>query len=204
MNRMFDVLPQDFFEDDPLVVTRRLLGQRLVRRIGDELVVGRIVEAEAYGGADDSTSHAFRGPTPRAAGMFGPVGRAYVYLIYGMYSCFNIVAHPRDGVGAVLVRALIPEFGIERMQEHRGPVAARLLTSGPGRLCMALRIDRSLNNIDVCDIASPLFLARGEEVVDQAITAGPRVGVRGRPEDVVRPWRLLVAPDAYPVMDGSG
>lgn len=204
MNATFDVLPSQFFEDETLRVTRTLLGQRLVRRIGDEYLVGRIVEAEAYGGADDSTSHVFRGPTPRAAGMFGPIGRAYVYMIYGMYSCFNVVAHPPDGVGAVLVRALVPELGVERMHEHRGAVKPRLLANGPGRLCMALGIDRSCNSVDLCDAASPVFLARGVDVPDHAVVSGPRVGVKGRPDDVARPWRLLVVPAAQPSLNEAG
>ncbi len=204
MKRMFDALPPQFYEDETLAIARRLLGQRLVRRIGDDLLVGAIVETEAYGGSNDSTSHAFRGPTPRAAGMFGPVGRAYVYLIYGMYSCLNIVAHEPGGVGAVLIRALVPEHGLERMYEHRGTRVPRLIASGPGRLCMALRIDRSHNGVDLCDASGPLYVAPGTVVQDAAVVAGPRVGVKGRPNDVVLPWRLHVDPAAYPLEPGSG
>lgn len=191
----FDPLPCDFFCHAPLVVARRLLGQRLVRCFDGKLLAGRIVEVEAYGGQEDSTSHAFRGARGRAVGMFGPVGHAYVYLIYGMYACLNVVAHPMGGVGAVLIRALAPEYGVEQMRSLRKDVPPHLLASGPGRLCSALAIDRTLDGIKMCDQASPLYLAAGSAVPDTAVTAGPRVGVRGRPEDLVWPWRLFLADD---------
>jgi DNA-3-methyladenine glycosylase len=201
MDRTFDVLPPSFFEDETLAVARWLLGQRLVRRIGADTLTGFIVETEAYGGAEDSTSHAFRGVGGRAAGMFGPVGRAYVYLIYGLHSCLNIVAHPPGGVGAVLIRALVPEHGVERMREHHPKATARTLASGPGRLSMALAIDRRLNNLDLCDANSPLFCAWGEEVADDMVVATSRVGVRGRAEDIARPWRLVV--EGYALGSGN-
>jgi DNA-3-methyladenine glycosylase len=191
----FDPLPYDFFSQAPLLVARRLLGQRLVRCFDGELLAGRIVEVEAYGGQEDSTSHAFRGARGRAMGMFGQVGHAYVYLIYGMYSCLNVVAHPPGGVGAILIRALAPECGVEQMRSLRKDVPPHLLTSGPGRLCSALAIDRTLDGIDLCDQSSPLYLAAGPAVPDAAVTAGPRIGVRGRPEDLVRPWRLFLTDD---------
>ena len=191
----FEPLPATFLIGEPLAIARRLLGQRLVRRLPGELLMGSIVEVEAYGGQDDSTSHAYQGPASRASGMFGPVGRAYVYLIYGMHACLNVVAHPADGVGAVLLRALHPELGIERMRELRGGKADHLLTSGPGRLCAALQIDRTLDGVDLLDPASPLFLAAGPVIPDQAVAASPRVGVVGAAEDVDRPWRLYTTGD---------
>ena len=191
----FDPLPRDFFSHEPLVVARRLLGKRLVRCFEGKLFVGRIVEVEAYGGQEDSTSHAFRGARGRAMGLFGSVGHAYVYLIYGMYSCLNVVAHPAGGVGAVLIRALAPECGVEQMRSLRKGAPSHLLASGPGRLCNALAIDRTFDGIDLCDQASPLYLAAGSAVPDTAVTAGPRIGVRGRPEDLVWPWRLFLADD---------
>lgn len=191
----FDPLTRECLTGETLDVTRRLLGQRLVRRIDGALLIGRIVEAEAYGGPEDSTSHALRGPAGRAAGMFGPVGRAYIYLIYGVYSCLNVVAHPAGGVGAVLLRALAPEVGLERMRVLRGGVVPHLLASGPGRLCKALSIDRSLDGVDLLDPDGPLFLAAGVDLPDEAVTAGPRVGVVGRPGDIAHPWRLYVADD---------
>ncbi len=190
-----DSLPPAFFADQPFAVTRRLLGQRLVRRLDGEVLVGRIVEAEAYGGIEDSTSHAYRGQHGRAKRMFGPVGRAYVYLIYGMHRCLNVVAHAEDGAGAVLIRALAPEGGMARMSALRRGAPLHLLASGPGRLCDALLIDRSLDGIDLCDPRSSLFLAAGPAVPDGVVAASPRVGVRGRPADMQVPWRLYVTDD---------
>ena len=191
----FTLLPPAFFARDTLVVTRELLGQLLVRRLDGELLAGRIVEVEAYGGGEDSTSHAARGPGGRAAGMFGPAGRAYVYLIYGMHTCLNVVAHADHTAGAVLIRALAPEHGRERMRGLRGGVAGHLIASGPGRLCGALAIDRAFDGIDLCDPDGSLFFAEGQRVADAAVTAGPRVGVRGREEHVRLPWRFYVTHD---------
>src|SRR3954454_13850262 len=115
----YQPLQVSFFADQPATVARRLLGQHLIRRLHDTLLGARIVEVEAYGGHDDSTSHAFGGPRGRAAGMFGPVDRAYVYLIYGMHHCLNVVAHHDPGVGAVLIRACAPEAGVAAMQALR-------------------------------------------------------------------------------------
>ena len=188
-------LSPTFFQQKPLIVARHLLGQWLVRRVDGALIAGRIVEAEAYGGPDDSTSHAFRGSGGRARGMFGPVGRAYIYLIYGMHTCLNVVAHEAGEVGAVLIRALAPETGVEGMRLRRGGVAPHLLASGPGRLCKALAIERVLDGVDLCRAESPLFLAAGADVPDDTVIAGPRVGVVGRPEDIAWPGRLYIAGD---------
>ncbi len=191
----FEPLPRDLFLSDPLAVARRLLGQRLVRSLDGDLLVGRIVEAEAYGGPEDSTSHAVRGARGRAAGMFGEVGHAYVYLIYGMHSCLNVVAHPAGGVGAVLIRALAPEVNVDRMRTLRRGVQASLIASGPGRLCSALAIARAFDGVDLCDAHGALFLAAGPGAPDGTVAAGPRIGVGGGAEDVVRPWRLYVRDD---------
>ena len=190
-------LPRAFFADPPMIVARNLLGQRIVRRIDGELLVGQIVEAEAYGGVEDSTSHGYRGPIGRAVGMFGPVGRAYVYVIYGMHHCLNVVAHPDNGVGAVLVRAIVPEVGVEVMRARRGGVADYLVASGPGRLCAALAIDRSFDGYDLCAQAGALFLAAGPGVAEALVVRGPRVGVRGRPEDVAQPWRFYARDEPH-------
>src|SRR4051794_39613024 len=109
----YEVLPRAFFAADPVDVARRLLGQYLVRHVTGQSLAGRIVEAEAYGAGQDSTSHAHRGPGGRASGMFGAVGYAYVYLIYGMHRCLNVVAHADGQAGAVLIRALAPIAGVE-------------------------------------------------------------------------------------------
>jgi DNA-3-methyladenine glycosylase len=188
-------LPRDFFAAEPLDVARRLLSQRVVRRIDGALLAGRIVEVEAYGGREDTTSHASRGANGRAAGMFGQVGRAYVYLIYGIHSCLNVVAHADDQAGAVLIRALAPEEGVEQMRALRGGAAGHLVASGPGRLCKALAIDRALDGLDLCCPAGPLSIAPGPQVPDAAVSSSVRVGVVGRPDDTLLPWRLYITDD---------
>jgi len=189
-------LSRDFYARPTLVVARALLGQRLVRVIGvDESqgqhLVGQIVEVEAYTGADDAASHAYRGRTARNDPMFGPPGHAYVYFIYGMHWMFNVVAHPHDPPGAVLVRALLPKEGREIMRAHRDGRSDELLTSGPARLAQALAINGDLSGIDLCR-SERLFIERGTSVADERVARGPRVGVTGDAEAKTRPWRLWV------------
>lgn len=174
---------------------RALLGQRLVRRYGDELLVGRIVETEAYGGGANSTSHAFRGARGRATPMAGAVGLAYVYLIYGVHICLNVVAHPAGEVGAVLIRALAPEAGAAMMARLRNGAAPKLLTSGPGRLAQALAITREWSGRTLLDPGGELWLAAGPAVPAAEVAVGPRVGVVGSEEDCARPWRFWVGDD---------
>ena len=126
------ILGPGFFERPTLEVARALLGKLLVRQVGDRRLVGRLVEVEAYCGPDDLAAHSARGRTPRTEVMYGPPGHAYVYLIYGMHHCLNFVTRPAGEPQAVLIRALEP-----------GPAVGR--TSGPGLLCRALEIDRSLD-----------------------------------------------------------
>lgn len=187
-----ELLPRSFFAADTVDVARRLLGQRIVRYLDGELLAGRIIETEAYGAQHDSTSHAYRGPGGRANGMFGAVGHAYVYLIYGMHHCLNVAAHIAGHGGAVLIRAVEPELGIERIGQRRKGVAPHLLASGPGRLCAALAIDRSFDGRDLLEPAGDLLLAAGAPVPDETVQAGPRVGVVGKPEHVALPWRFYL------------
>ncbi len=162
-----------------------LLG--LVLRAGP--CAGRIVEVEAYGGADDPASHAHRGPTARNAVMFGPAGRLYVYLIYGIHHCANVVCGPRGEPGAVLVRALTPLAGFEEMARRR-PKATRPADwcSGPGKLCAALAIDLGDNGTDlaggVVRLEAPAPAPEPEPVL-----RGPRVGLSVATE---RPWRFAL------------
>jgi DNA-3-methyladenine glycosylase len=187
-----NLLPRSFFAADPADVARRLLGQRIVRYVHGGLLAGRIVETEAYGARHDSTSHAYRGSGGRANGMFGAVGHAYVYLIYGMHHCLNVTAHSEAQGGAVLIRAMAPETGIERMTLLRKGVAPHLLASGPGRLCAALAIDRLFDGRDLLEPSGELVLAEGEPIPDEDVQAGPRVGVVGLAEHVALPWRFYV------------
>lgn len=167
------ILPRSFYERPTVEVARALLGKILVHgRVG-----GRIVETEAYLGAEDLAAHASRGVTPRTRVLFGPPGHAYVYLIYGMYECLNLVAEPNGVPGCVLIRAAEPLWGAVIMRRRR-PAARRVedLASGPGKLTLAFGIGRRLNGADV---------TRGELTVRQPLAeepfetgAGPRVGIR--------------------------
>jgi DNA-3-methyladenine glycosylase len=172
-------LPMHFYRRPTHVVARDLIGHLLVRQLDDRLMMSRIVETEAYGGPEDLASHAARSATGRARLMFGPVGRAYVYLIYGMHHCLNVVAAAEGAAGAVLLRAVEPISGIEGA------------TNGPGRLCRSLGIDRSLNDHPLD--APPLWLALGDAVADAQVAAGPRIGVDYAGDWAQRPWRFWLA-----------
>lgn len=168
---------------DTLEVARRLLGACLIHCLPEGMVGGRIVETEAYL-AGDPASHSFRGPTPRNHVMFGPAGRAYVYVSYGIHHCVNVVTEG-PGVGAaVLVRAIEPRWGLDLMRARRGIEDARELASGPGKLCQALGIDLA---VDGCDLlgAGRLLLCHGEP--PHGVTAAPRVGITKATE---KAWRF--------------
>jgi len=145
------------------------------------------VETEAYTGAADPASHAYRGLTQRNAVMFGPAGHAYVYFTYGMYYCLNVVAERRGRAGAVLLRALEPLAGLEAMRAHRVAGPAARLCSGPGKLCKALGLTLAQNGLDLT--RGPLGLAAGASVPDSEVVAGPRIGIT-RAADL--PYRFLV------------
>ena len=183
-------------------VARNLLGTVVVRDDGAGLRVGRIVETEAYGGPEDRASHARAGRTSRTSIMFGPAGRAYVYLVYGLHHCLNVVCGADGEAAAVLVRAVQPIAGIERMRRARGAAGSDArVAAGPARLCEALGIDRSLDGLDLLTDdrlrlaapgTGPARLEPGEQVV-----VGPRVGISyAGPEWATRPWRFGIASHA--------
>jgi len=180
-----DLLSRAFFEASPELVAPRLLGKLLVHRTGPDLLAGRIVEVEAYLGPHndppDPAAHAHRGPTPRNQVLFGPAGHAYVYAIYGRYFCMNISCEAEGHAGCVLLRALEPVAGADRMAANRGLDAGapvRMLASGPSRLCQAMSLTRaSHNGLDITSAASPL------EVRDDGFTRGEvvvtaRIGIK--------------------------
>jgi DNA-3-methyladenine glycosylase len=137
-------LAESFYNRDVSIVARELLGRKLIRVAREGVMVGRIVETEAYLAAGDSACHAAKGPTRRNASMFGPPGRAYVYAIHSRW-CLNAVTEAAGIGSAVLIRAVEPLEGIELMQERRGRESLLELARGPGRLCQALAIDRALD-----------------------------------------------------------
>ena len=167
------ILPRGFYGRATTEVARELLGKILVH--GE--TAGKIVETEAYPGGDDWASHSARGITERTRVIFGPPGHAYVYFIYGMYECFNLVAEPAGKPGGVLIRALEPVAGVEIMSRRR-PTAHTLrdLTSGPGRLTLALGITRAQNGVDVTRGQLTVRTARQEQPFEIEIT--PRIGIR--------------------------
>ncbi len=184
-------LTRDFYNRPTIEVARDLLGRILVRKFGGSYLTGRIVETEAYLGADDKASHAARGRTPRADVMFGPPGHAYVYFIYGMYNCLNFVTEPEGIPAAVLIRAVEPLSGIEQMKKLRGAKQLHQLTSGPGKLCQAFAIDRTLNRADLTGDA--LFVSVGEPVPRRDVVATPRIGVTAA-KDLLRRFHLKGSP----------
>ncbi|HPU95496.1 MAG: 3-methyladenine DNA glycosylase [Firmicutes bacterium ADurb.Bin153] len=159
---------------DTVQLARKLIGMRLVHETDDGIVGGRIVETEAYL-RDDPACHASRGKTKRNSSMFLEAGRAYVYLIYGMYCCFNVVSC-EEGVGeAVLIRALEPETGIPLMKMRRGTEDEVNLASGPGKICEALGIDRSVDGHALWE--RPLYIEESDYNEDLDIACSTRIGV---------------------------
>jgi DNA-3-methyladenine glycosylase len=155
-------LPESFYEPSAEVVAPLLLGHWLVRNTPKGPSGGMIVETEAYI-VDDPACHGYKRETPRNRAMYGPPGRAYVYFIYGNHWCFNVVCRPAGVAEAVLVRALEPAFGFEWMQANRPVANAENLTNGPGKFCAAMKIDRSLDAVNLCDRESPIFIGENPE-----------------------------------------
>ena len=206
------------FHEQPVVeLARALIGQRLVRRVGRgaRWIAGRIVEVEAYGGEGvDPSAHSYRGPTPRCEVMFGPAGHAYVYATQGRCSCVNVTAQGDAGGKAVLLRAVEPQVGHDTMRERRlarlgdGPTRRALLAGkdhelarGPGRLCLAFDVDRTLNAVDLTDGEGPLYLAAPtgpdaasapepeRTVVVPRVSWSPRVGLNPASASFGWTWR---------------
>ncbi|HEX5324928.1 MAG TPA: DNA-3-methyladenine glycosylase [Capsulimonadaceae bacterium] len=185
-------LPRDFYLQDTCTVARALLGKTLVRTAPEGLLAGMIVETEAYL-TGDPASHAFRGPTPRNAPMFGEPGHAYVYLSYGVHEMLNLVTR-EAGVGeAVLIRAAWPLEGLAALRANRGlPAEApvREIASGPGKLAQAFGITRALfNGADVTDPAGALGVLDARAVPDEQVAQTTRVGITRGAES---PWRYYL------------
>ncbi len=214
--RSATVLPREFYDRDPVTVARDLLGKLLIRRQGRKLLAGRIVEDEAYLGADDPAAHAYAGRTPRNAVLFGPPGFAYVYFIYGNHYCLNVSCMPEGYGEGVLFRAMEPISGIAEMIRARGlhvpglglqPGARmgdpslllrtsqlRPISSGPGRMSEALSITRERDNgKDLTSRRSDLYFA-DDGYRPEKITATPRVGIT---KAVDEPLRFLVAGNPF-------
>ena len=202
MKREPKLLRRAFFNRDPRIVSPELLGKLIVRRDGRKKIAGRIVEVEAYLGADDLAAHAAAGRTARNAVLWGPPGHAYIYFIYGVHYCLNVSCLPDGEAGGILIRALEPVSGIREMAKAREladldptmPHELRKLTSGPGRLAEALSITRPRDNgKDMVSAESDLqVMDDGYKVEEVAVT--PRIGITKSAE---LPLRYVIAGNAF-------
>ncbi len=189
-------LPRAFFERGSLAVARDLVGRLIVRGDGRRRIVGRIVEVEAYGGAHDPASHAFRGPTARNAVMFGPPGMLYVYFTYGMHHCANVVCLPNGRPSAVLIRAIAPVEGHAVMRRRRGVGDDDRLGRGPGCVARSFGLDLRHNGVDLT--RGPVWIAREPARRDGLrLVRSRRIGIRLAAE---RPWRFWLA--GHPCVSG--
>ena len=226
-----EIYPRRLLAAETIAAARGLVGARLVRNGVSGVRVGRIVEVEAYIGTEDLASHARFGPTKRNAVMFGPPGHAYVYLVYGMYCCLNVVTEPRGRAAALLVRAIEPLEGADLMRRAREDWAAARtdrrasdpksaeradaarqrvatlpdvrLASGPGLVCAAFSIGRNEDGADMCDPAAPLHLEPAPAGEPPIEVAfGPRVGIGYAPEPwLSKPWRVWMS--GNPAVSGT-
>lgn len=178
---------RDWFSRDVLQVARELLGMHLVRVMDGQELHSIITETEAYRGEEDLACHARVGRTRRTAVMYGPPGHAYVYFTYGMHWCFNVVCMPQNFPAAVLIRAIEPLDGLDKIAARRIGRPQKEWTNGPARLTQALAIDDHLNSVDLTTPDDGLWIETGESVPDDRVITGPRVGIKNVPE----PWRSL-------------
>lgn len=169
-------LKKHFYLDSPETVAKNLLGKNLYRKTELGLMVGKIVETEAYLSENDPACHAYVRKTKRNFNMFEEGGISYVYLIYGFYYCFNVVTGQKDKGEAVLIRALEPVQGIEIMQSYRPVPKNRDLTNGPGKLCLAMKIDKNDNGIDLIN-SDDLYITENENIDDKNIVTTTRIGL---------------------------
>lgn len=191
-------LPREFYtRPDVLKVSRDLLGKLLVVPTANrKRVSGMIVEVEAYRGPEDRASHAFGGRrTKRTETMYQTGGVAYVYFVYGMYYQFNVVSNGKDVPHAILVRALEPVEGIEFMRKRRYTHPDHNLTNGPGKLCIAMGIDRELDGTDL--LGNQVWLEDYQNIPSSKISKGPRVGIDYAEEWVDKPWRFWIEKNTY-------
>jgi DNA-3-methyladenine glycosylase len=191
-------LPREFYtRPDVLEVARDLVGTKLVvaNRKGSR-VAGIIVETEAYRGPEDRASHAFGGRrTNRTETMYGIGGTAYVYFVYGMYYQFNVVTNVADTPHAVLVRAVEPAEGVQIMRRRRPGRPEYQLTSGPGRLCIAMGIDRGFDKADL--LGDRVWIEPGISISPREIARGPRIGIDYAENWVTKPWRFWLRDNPF-------
>jgi len=196
-------LDREFYNRDSIIVAKELLGKLLVHEINGRRISARIVEAEAYMGFTDKAAHSYGGKrTPRVEVMYGGPGYSYIFIIYGMYCCFNIVTREEENPQAVLIRAVQPVEGVEWMAHERyGKTFEELtrkqrqgLTNGPGKLCTSLSIGSAFNGVDLC---SNEIYVEEDGARDISIVSTTRVGVDYAEEAKDYPWRFYIEGNEY-------
>ena len=184
------MLDRAFYLQNGIALAKALIGKVLVHETDAGVLKGRIVETEAYMGAADAAAHSYKGnPFGRVNVQYGSGGFAYIYIIYGMHNCMNVVANEKDVPEAVLIRALEPTEGIDAMRQARKTDLPHALCSGPGKLCAAMRIDRSQYGLDLCK--KPLYIEEYEETRDFSIGVTKRINVDYAGEAAAYPWRFI-------------
>ncbi|NLK21704.1 MAG: DNA-3-methyladenine glycosylase [Epulopiscium sp.] len=197
-------LERRFYNRDTLIVAKELLGKYIVHKIDGQDLIGRIVETEAYKGAIDKAAHSYQNKrTPRTEIMYGPSGYAYVYLIYGMYYCMNIITEEEGNPCGVLLRAVEPYKGLEKMAKIRfnkpyeklNTTQKRNLSNGPGKLCMALKITVKDYGLDLC--GDKLFICGENENLNFEIIEDKRINIDYAEEAAEYPWRFYIKGNPY-------
>ncbi len=193
------ILKRAFYERDILTVAKDLLGKEVVHETPKGTMAGKIVETEAYLGPEDKASHAYNSlRTKRTETQFGPKGHAYIYLIYGMYYCFNSTAGTIPyKPEAVLMRALEPVEGIGLMKKRRVTAEGKItnLANGPGKLCMAMGLTKNQNGADLCN--QPFYIRRGESVAEKDIVYANRIGVDYADDWKDKLWRFYIRNNSF-------
>ena len=188
-------LPRDFYLRDALTVARDLLGKILVHQTPQGILKGKIVEVEAYMGKQDAAAHSCKVRSPRTEVQYGVGGFAYIYLIYGMYYCMNIVSNREEIPEVVLLRALEPLEGLEQMQQRRNVRRQQDLCNGPGKLCSAMDIQKAHYGIDLC--GHEIYLEEGEPVTEGEIGVSKRINIDYAGEAKDYEWRFFLKDNPY-------
>lgn len=186
-------LEKDFYLNDTIKVAKDLLGKNLCHQTDKGLMIGKIVETEAYLAQDDPACHAYKKITPRNGNMFEEGGISYVYIIYGYYFCFNVVTGQKGKGEAVLIRALEPISGIDIMKDYRNVAKEKDLTNGPSKLCLAMNINKSDNGLDLIN-GNKLYITDNETINEKDIVTTTRIGLT---QGVELPLRYYVRNNIY-------
>lgn len=189
-------VPQSFFIEPTLKLAKKLLGTILVHVTEEGTTAGMIVETEAYIGPWDKAAHSYNNRlTQRTKVMFGPPGHAYIYTVYGLHNCFNVVSGRLNEPEAVLIRALEPVDGVDLMKKRRRTENVKLLTNGPGRLTQAMGITKAQYGWNLS--SSPLYIAYGRHIHEEQIACGRRIGIDYAEEAADFLWRFWVAGNEF-------